>query len=216
MGRCAGEQSPSSRALRAKWSRPTQARVEAARRGNGPVLSGELESAACITAPRAPRIGCGAGIGAPLLTGGGANVAVGGLAGRAACVAGQARVAQACCASNCAVAASAEHLKRRLDGEVQGDCPRVVPRSAGPGALYELEVKTDLGDAMTEISAVRYLAEAEAEFDWILTSAELEALAGRRRRTHCEKPDDMVGTADADRHGGTGGMWLRRSFGRSV
>ena len=45
-------------------------------------------------------------------------------------------------------------------------------------ALYELEVKTDLGDAMTEITAVM-LDTARAEFDWIMTKAELDALAGR-------------------------------------
>lgn len=45
-------------------------------------------------------------------------------------------------------------------------------------ALYELEVKTDLGDAMTEISAVR-LDMAQAEFDWMMTQARLKALAGR-------------------------------------
>ena len=44
-------------------------------------------------------------------------------------------------------------------------------------ALYELEVKTDLGDAMTEITAVT-LEMARAEFDWIMTRAELDALAG--------------------------------------
>lgn len=45
-------------------------------------------------------------------------------------------------------------------------------------ALYELEVKTDLGDAMTEISALR-LDEARAEFDWMMARARLDALAGK-------------------------------------
>jgi hypothetical protein len=45
-------------------------------------------------------------------------------------------------------------------------------------ALYELEVKTDLGDAMTEMSAVR-LDVAHTEFAWMMAQAELAALAGR-------------------------------------
>ena len=45
-------------------------------------------------------------------------------------------------------------------------------------ALYELEVKTDLGDAMTEITAVN-LDRARAEFAWLMTLAELDALRGR-------------------------------------
>lgn len=44
-------------------------------------------------------------------------------------------------------------------------------------ALYELEVKTDLGDAMTEISAVT-LDTAQAEFDWMMTLARIDALTG--------------------------------------
>jgi outer membrane protein TolC len=44
-------------------------------------------------------------------------------------------------------------------------------------ALYELEVKADLGDAMTEISAVR-LDTAQAEFDWLITLARIEAMTG--------------------------------------
>ena len=39
-------------------------------------------------------------------------------------------------------------------------------------------MKTDLGDAMTEISAVR-LDTAQAELDWMMTQARLKALAGR-------------------------------------
>lgn len=45
-------------------------------------------------------------------------------------------------------------------------------------ALYEMEVKTDLGDAMVQISAVR-LARAEAEFDWRMARARLAALTGQ-------------------------------------
>ena len=45
-------------------------------------------------------------------------------------------------------------------------------------ALYELEVRTDLGDAMVQTSAVR-LQRAEVVFDWLLAQARLAALAGR-------------------------------------
>ncbi len=45
-------------------------------------------------------------------------------------------------------------------------------------ALYELEVTTDLGDAMTRTSEVR-LQQAEAEFDLAMTWARLDALRGK-------------------------------------
>jgi len=45
-------------------------------------------------------------------------------------------------------------------------------------ALYEMEVKTDLGDAMVQMSLVR-LERAKVEFDWRLTQARLAAYTGR-------------------------------------
>jgi outer membrane protein TolC len=45
-------------------------------------------------------------------------------------------------------------------------------------ALYELEVRTDLGDAMVQTSAVQ-LQRAETVFDWSMAQARLAALAGR-------------------------------------
>ena len=45
-------------------------------------------------------------------------------------------------------------------------------------ALYELEVRTDLGDAMVQTSAVQ-LQRAETVFDWLMAQARLAALAGR-------------------------------------
>ena len=44
-------------------------------------------------------------------------------------------------------------------------------------ALYELEVKADLGDAMIQTSTVR-LQQAEAQFRWMLANARLHALTG--------------------------------------
>ena len=66
--------------------------------------------------------------------------------------------------------------RRQLEAlQVRGDYRELyLDRSR---ALYELEVKTDLGDAMTEISALR-LDTAFAEFEWMTTQAELAALAG--------------------------------------
>jgi len=45
-------------------------------------------------------------------------------------------------------------------------------------ALYELELKTDLGDAMTQTSDVR-LKLAGALFDWAMTQARMQAMTGR-------------------------------------
>lgn len=45
-------------------------------------------------------------------------------------------------------------------------------------ALYELEVRADLGDAMVQTSAVR-LERAELALQWRLIQARLQALAGR-------------------------------------
>ncbi len=70
-----------------------------------------------------------------------------------------------------------DDLKVRLEQvDVLGDYRELyLDRSR---ALYEMEVRTDLGDAMVQISAVR-LARAEAEFDWRMARARLAALTGR-------------------------------------
>ena len=70
-----------------------------------------------------------------------------------------------------------DNLRTQLAGlKVRGDYRELyLDRSR---ALYEMEVKADLGDAMTEISALR-LDVAQAEFDWMMTQARLAALAGR-------------------------------------
>jgi outer membrane protein TolC len=69
------------------------------------------------------------------------------------------------------------NLRRQLEAlRVRGDYRELyLDRSR---ALYEMEVKTDLGDAMTEISALR-LDVAYAEFEWMAAQAKLAALAGR-------------------------------------
>jgi outer membrane protein TolC len=114
----------------------------------------------------------------PLLTGGARDAAIG--EARARLRGGSARLA----AAEHALRQEVLDLWLRLDNlrvelaglKVRGDYRELyLDRSR---ALYELEVKTDLGDAMTEISAVR-LDVARAEFDWMVTQARLEALAGR-------------------------------------
>jgi len=69
-----------------------------------------------------------------------------------------------------------ERLKSDLQAiEVEGDYRDLyLDRSR---ALYELEVKTDLGDAMTRISDVR-LKQARALFGWAMNEARLRAMTG--------------------------------------
>jgi outer membrane protein TolC len=153
--------------------------VEAARNEHGPVLSGELEAAVYNRSTNSTHpLGGGLVLEVPLLTGGAKDAAI---------AAARARLRH-----SRAKAAALEHelrqevldlwlrldsLRIELEGlKVRGDYRELyLDRSR---ALYELEVKTDLGNAMTEISAVR-LDEAKAEFDWMMTRARLAALAGR-------------------------------------
>jgi hypothetical protein len=70
-----------------------------------------------------------------------------------------------------------QNLRVRLDAlGVLGDYRELyLDRSR---ALYEMEVRTDLGDAMVATSAVRY-RRAEAVFDMLMAEARLAALTGR-------------------------------------
>lgn len=172
------ENNPALKALRAEID-AAQAGVEAARAGNGPVLSGELDASVYNrTTSSTHPLGAALVLEVPLLTGGAKDAAV--AAARAELRASRARFEARKLELRQQLLLLWQrqaNLKRRLNGlKVRGDYRELyLDRSR---ALYELEVKTDLGDAMTEISAVR-LAEAEAEFDWIMTDAELQALAGR-------------------------------------
>lgn len=65
-------------------------------------------------------------------------------------------------------------------------------------ALYDLEVRTDLGDAMVETSAVR-LKRAEVELRWRLVQAQLAAMTG-----------DLI-EADASGSGSTSGASSQES-----
>ena len=170
--------SPELKALRAAVE-AAEAGVEAARLGHGPVLSGELDASVYnrMTNSTHP-LGAALVLEVPLLTGGARDAAI--------------AQARAELRSSRASLTATEHalrqtvldlwlglgtLKRQLGAlQARGDFRELyLDRSR---ALYELEVKTDLGDAMTEISALR-LDLAYAQFEWLMTQAELAALAGR-------------------------------------
>lgn len=170
--------SPELNALRAAVE-SAEAGVEAARLGHGPVLSGELDASVYnrMTNSTHP-LGASLVLEVPLLTGGARDAAI--------------AQARAELRSSRASLRAAEHalrqtvldlwlglgtLKRQLEAlQVRGDFRELyLDRSR---ALYELEVKTDLGDAMTEISALR-LDLAYARFEWMMAQAQLAALAGR-------------------------------------
>lgn len=170
--------SPELKALRAAVE-SAEAGVEAARLGHGPVLSGELDASVYnrMTNSTHP-LGASLVLEVPLLTGGARDAAI--------------AQARAELRSSRASLTAAEHalrqsvldlwlglgtLKRQLEAlQVRGDFRELyLDRSR---ALYELEVKTDLGDAMTEISALR-LDLAYAQFEWMMAQAQLAALAGR-------------------------------------
>ena len=172
------QHNPELKALRAEVE-SARAEVEAARKDYGPVISGELDAQAYNRKTNTTHpFGGGLVIELPIMTGGAKGAAI-------------AR-AQAELRSSSATLAGAEHVLRqqvldlwlRLENlrihlaglGVRGDYRELyLDRSR---ALYDLEVKTDLGDAMTEISAVS-LDVAQAEFDWMMTQAQLAALAGR-------------------------------------
>ncbi len=52
-------------------------------------------------------------------------------------------------------------------------------------ALYEMEVRTDLGDALVRLTEAQYQA-AQAEFEWALVWARIDALTGRLVQSHEE------------------------------
>lgn len=172
------EDNPGLKALRAEV-RAAEAEVEAAHAGHGPVLSAEIDAAVYNrnTSSTHP-FGAGLLLEVPLLTGGAKDAAVS--AARAELRASRARLAtheHALRQQVLELWQRLNSLRTRLRGlAVRGDYRELyLDRSR---ALYELEVKTDLGDAMTEISAVR-LDVADAEFDWMMAQARLAALAGR-------------------------------------
>ncbi|MCB1802048.1 MAG: TolC family protein [Gammaproteobacteria bacterium] len=169
---------PQLKALRAEVE-AARAGLEAARNQHGPVLSGEIDASVYNrTTSSTHPLGAGLVLEVPLLTGGAKDAAI----ARAAATMRQ-RSAELAAAEHALrqrvldLRLSLDNIRLRLDGlKVREDYRELyLDRSR---ALYELEVKTDLGDAMTEITAVT-LARARAEFDWMLAQAELKALGGR-------------------------------------
>lgn len=153
--------------------------VEAARSGHGPVLRGELEANAYNrhTSSTHP-LGAALVFEMPLLTGGAKDAGIAEAraqlrGSRAQLTAAEHRLRQ----EVLDLWLKLDNLRVQLEGlQVRGDYRELyLDRSR---ALYELEVKTDLGDAMTEISAVR-LDVARAEFEWVMTQARLQALSGK-------------------------------------
>ncbi|MCB1723111.1 MAG: TolC family protein [Chromatiaceae bacterium] len=168
---------PKLKAMRADVE-AARAALEAERSGHGPVISAEVDASVYNreTSSTHP-LGAGLVFEMPLLTGGAKDAAV---------AAAGAKLRQ-----RSAQLAAAELVMRQLVLDLRQQLDNLRIRRSGlmvrndyrelyldrSRALYELEVKTDLGDAMTEITAVT-LEMARAEFDWIMTRAELDALAG--------------------------------------
>ena len=159
--------------------RSAEAGVEAARSGYGPVLSGELDGSVYnrMTNSTHP-LGAALVLEVPLLSGGAKEAAI--AEARAELRSSRARLTATERGLRQKVLdlwLRLGNLRRQLEAlQVRGDFRELyLDRSR---ALYELEVKTDLGHAMTEISALR-LETAFSEFEWMTTQAELAALAGR-------------------------------------
>lgn len=170
--------SPELKALRADV-KSAEAAVEAARSDYGPVLSGEIDASVYnrMTNSTHP-LGAGLVLEVPLLSGGAKDAGV--AEARADLRNARAKLTATEHALRQKVLdlwLSLGNLKRRHEALlVRADYRELyLDRSR---ALYELEVKTDLGDAMTEMSALR-LDTAYAEFEWMTVQAQLAALAGR-------------------------------------
>jgi outer membrane protein TolC len=172
------QDNPERKALQAEVE-AARAGLAAARNSYGPVVSGEVEAAAYerptnsthpFTAALVLEI--------PLFSGGADDAAV-------ALAQAELHKSQALLAAfdnqlrqrALDIWLELENLRVTLQGlKVRGEYRELyLDRSR---ALYEMEVKTDLGDAMTEISALR-LDEARAEFDWMMARSRLKALTGQ-------------------------------------
>lgn len=171
------QQNPRLKALRAELE-GARAAVSAARNGHGPVLSGELDAAVYNRSTSSTHpLAAALVLEVPLLSGGARDAAI------AAARAEQRRQSAELAAAEQVLRQRLLELRLRLDElridlaglRVSGDFRELyLDRSR---ALYELEVKSDLGDAMTELTALA-LEQARAEFDWIMTRAELAAMSG--------------------------------------
>lgn len=172
------QNSPELKALRAEVD-AARAAVEAARNGHGPVLSGELDASVYNrTTSSTHPLGAALVLEVPLLTGGAKDAAIAAAQAQLRARSAELAVAEQDLRQRVLdLRLRLDNLRIQLDGlKVRSDYRELyLDRSR---ALYELEVKTDLGDAMTEITAVT-LDVARAEFDWMMTRARLAALSGR-------------------------------------
>lgn len=172
------QDNPELQALRADLE-AARAELQAARNTYGPVLSGEVEAAAYNRETNTTHpFGASLILELPLFSGGADAAAVG--AAQARLRASRARLG----ALENALREQVLELWLRLNTlrvaaeglDVRDEYRALyLDRSR---VLYDLEVKADLGDAMTETSAVR-LDLARVAFDWIMTNAQLRALSGQ-------------------------------------
>lgn len=169
---------PRLQALRARVEAAEQ-QLAAAKKAHGPVLHGEL-GAGAYERVLGSRNDWEAGLvlEVPLYTGRAADAETAAARAelngvRAELQAEQLAVRQAVLENRLLL----DDLKVRLEQvEVLGEYRELyLDRSR---ALYEMEVRTDLGDSMVQMSVVR-LERAKVEFDWMLTRARLAALTGR-------------------------------------
>jgi outer membrane protein TolC len=171
-------QNPLRNALKADVE-SARAELDAARNSYGPVVHGEVEAAAYERKTNSTHPFTAALVlELPLFSGGADDAAV--AAARARLQSSQARLAAHDNTLRQQVLDTwlqLDNLRTTLNGlGVRGEFRELyLDRSR---ALYELEVKTDLGDAMTEISALR-LDEARAQFDWQMAQARIKALTGQ-------------------------------------
>jgi len=154
-------------------------KLEAARAAQGPVLSAELDASVYnrMTSSTHP-IAAGLVLEIPILTGGSRD-------------AGIARAQAAVSEADAALQETRLRLRQQatelwaMRSTLRADLQafRVMEQYRDlyldrSRALYELEVKADLGDAMTQTTAVR-LRLAGALFDWAMNEARLQALSGK-------------------------------------
>lgn len=168
---------PELLALRARRE-AARAGLEAARNAHGPVLSAELEAAAYNrnTSSTHP-LSAGLLLEVPLFTGGGRDAEI--ARARGELLASEADLRE----TVLRLRQQARELWARR-GTLRADI-RAFRTQADfrdlyldrSRALYELEVKTDLGDAMTQTSEVRRRT-AGALFGWAINQAQLEAMTG--------------------------------------
>ncbi|MCG6966199.1 MAG: TolC family protein [Chromatiaceae bacterium] len=172
------QNNPGLKALRAEVD-AARAEVQAARNGHGPVISAELEAQTFNRETNTTNpLGATLIFEVPLLTGGAKDAEIAKAGARLRSVSATLAASEQTLRQQVLdLWLQLDNLRTQLAGlKVRGDYRELyLDRSR---ALYEMEVKADLGDAMTEISALR-LDVAQAEFDWMMTQARLAALAGR-------------------------------------